>query len=178
MARDHSTICAGWRKRLAQLVIHGNYLDDEELDFLAEHRDRMSLVYCPRTHDYFRHAPYHDLAKLSQRGVRVCLGTDSRASNPDLDLLAELRFVAQRAHLPGDFVLSLVTQNAASALGIENECGAIAVGRRADLCVLRTSLSAAHDPFELIWDANAMVEAVLIAGKLFQGGPGPAKRAT
>ncbi len=161
------------------LVIHGNYLDDEELDFLAEHGDRMSLVYCPRTHDYFRHAPYHDLAKLSKRGVRVCLGTDSRASNPDLDLLAELRFVAQRApHLPGESILALATTNAASALGIESECGAIAVGRRADLCVLRTSLSAARDPFELIWDANATVEALLIAGKLFQGGPGPAKRAT
>ena len=161
------------------LVIHGNYLDDEELDFLAEHRDRMALVYCPRTHEYFRHAPYHDLAKLAQSGVRICLGTDSRASNPDLDMLAELRFVAYRTpSLSGESILRLATNDAARALGIDHECGAIAIGRRADLFVLRTALNAARDPFELIWDANATVEAVLIAGKLFQGGPAPANRAT
>ena len=78
------------------LVIHGNYLDDEELAFLAANRERMSLVYCPRTHAYFEHPPY-PLAKHLKLGVRVALGTDSRASNPDLDLLAEMRHVAQNA---------------------------------------------------------------------------------
>src|SRR3954454_9776618 len=34
------------------LVIHGNYLNYEELRFLGANRDRMSLVYCPRTHSY------------------------------------------------------------------------------------------------------------------------------
>ena len=40
------------------LVIHGNYLDEEEQAFLAANADRMSLVYCPRTHAYFGHPPY------------------------------------------------------------------------------------------------------------------------
>ena len=30
------------------LVIHGNYLAADEIEFLAAHRERMSLVYCPR----------------------------------------------------------------------------------------------------------------------------------
>ena len=51
-----------------------------------------SIVYCPRTHAAFGHPP-HPFRDFLARGVRVALGTDSLASNPDLDLLAEARFV-------------------------------------------------------------------------------------
>ncbi len=37
------------------LVVHGNYLADDELRLLATH-PQMTLVYCPRTHAYFGHA--------------------------------------------------------------------------------------------------------------------------
>src|SRR5690606_12357758 len=37
------------------LVIHGNYLDAEETDYLAAHADQMAVVYCPRTHARFGH---------------------------------------------------------------------------------------------------------------------------
>ena len=76
-------------------VIHGNFLDDEELQFLAAHREKMSVVYCPRSHAYFRHSPY-PLQKMLDYGVRVLLGTDSLASAPDLSLVEEMRFVLQQ----------------------------------------------------------------------------------
>ena len=81
--------------RPAALVIHGNYLDDEEIAFLAGHAERMAVVYCPRTHAWFGHVPY-PLEKLLAAGVPVALGTDSRASSPDLSMLAEMRHVARR----------------------------------------------------------------------------------
>ena len=84
-------------RRLAQapraLAIHGNYLDGEEIEFLAANRSKMSVVFCPRTHAFFAHEGY-PLAAMLARGVNVALGTDSRASNPDLSLLAEMRFCA------------------------------------------------------------------------------------
>ncbi len=75
------------------LVIHGNYLDAEELDYLAG-RDNFTVVYCPRTHSYFGHRRY-PITELLRRGIRVALGTDSRASNPDLNLLSDLRHAAR-----------------------------------------------------------------------------------
>ena len=36
------------------LIVHGNYLSDEDIGFLAEH-PHLSVVYCPRTHAYFGH---------------------------------------------------------------------------------------------------------------------------
>lgn len=74
------------------LVIHGNYLTDEELKFMAGH-PQMALVYCPRTHDAFGHSR-HPWRRAIELGVPVALGTDSRASNPDLSLFAELQFLA------------------------------------------------------------------------------------
>ncbi len=79
------------------LVIHGNYLDDEELEFLAAHRETMAVVFCPRSHAYFGHAKY-PLKKMLDWGVNVLLGTDSLASVPDLSLAAEMRFVLK--HYP------------------------------------------------------------------------------
>ena len=54
-ARGRWTICGFWLPRHRALVIHGNYLDDEEIAFLGANCRRMAAVYCPRTHDWFAH---------------------------------------------------------------------------------------------------------------------------
>jgi len=132
------------------LVIHGTYLDAEARSFLAARADRMSLVYCPRTHAYFKHAPY-PLGELLAAGVRVALGTDSRASNPDLDLLAEMRFIA-RAHpnvSPHDN-LRMGTLAGAEALGRGKETGSLTPGKLADLVAVPLPDDARGAPEELL----------------------------
>jgi cytosine/adenosine deaminase-related metal-dependent hydrolase len=118
------------------LVIHGNYLARDEHEFLAARADRMTLVYCPRTHAYFQHPPY-PLAELLVTGVHVALGTDSRASNPDLNMLGEVRHVA-RMHpaIPAEEILRMATLSAAQALGCEQEFGSITPGKLANLVAL------------------------------------------
>jgi cytosine/adenosine deaminase-related metal-dependent hydrolase len=110
----------------------------------------MSVVFCPRTHAYFGHAPY-PLGSMLRRGVQVCLGTDSRASNPDLNLFHEMRHVADHHPdvSPAD-VLRSATLAGARALGREHEVGSIAVGKRADLIALPLSDDRAADPHELL----------------------------
>jgi cytosine/adenosine deaminase-related metal-dependent hydrolase len=124
------------------LVIHGNYLERDEHEFLATHSDRISLVYCPRTHAFFNHPPY-PLAELLSAGVRVALGTDSRASNPDLSLLAEMRHVGQRhPEVRPEAVLRMGTLAGAQALGREQSCGSITPGKLANVCAIPISPSA------------------------------------
>lgn len=121
------------------LVIHGNYLDDDEIAYCAAQRDKISVVYCPRTHAYFGHSPY-PLRKMLAAGVRVALGTDSRASSPDLDLLSDMRFVAARHDLCAEAILRLGTLAAAEALGLEHASGSLAAGKRAAFCVVELPL--------------------------------------
>lgn len=118
------------------VVIHGNYLAEDEIELLATYRERLSLIYCPRTHAYFGHEPY-PLAHLLAAGVRVAVGTDSRASNPDLSLFEELRHIA-RHHpgVPAEAILRMGTLAGAQALGVADELGSVTPGKLARLAVV------------------------------------------
>jgi cytosine/adenosine deaminase-related metal-dependent hydrolase len=143
---DYLNLLAGARRAL---LIHGNYLDDDEIAFLAANRERMSVVYCPRTHAYFGHEPY-PLATMLAGGVRVAVGTDSRASNPDLNLLAELRQAArQHPDVPPEDVLKMGTVWGAEALGLEERFGSITPGKSGRLAVVRIE-GAGGSPLEAV----------------------------
>ncbi|MCG8449548.1 MAG: amidohydrolase family protein [Pirellulales bacterium] len=131
------------------LVIHGNYLAPDEMQFLAEHRQRMALVYCPRTHAYFKHATY-PLRELLAAGVRVVLGTDSRASNPNLSLLDEMRSVyREHQELAPEQILEMGTTAGAEALGLDDVTGTIACGKEANLTTIACNIETA-DPAEAV----------------------------
>jgi cytosine/adenosine deaminase-related metal-dependent hydrolase len=114
-------------------LAHVNYCDDAELALLA--RGRASVVYCPRTHVYFGHPP-HRWRQMLAVGVNVAVGTDSRASSPDLNPVEDLRLLHRLApEVPALTLWELVTTRAAGALGLEHEAGSISPGRPADLAV-------------------------------------------
>ena len=129
------TLASSWRA----LIVHGNYLKHDDWELLGKLSSNVSVCYCPRTHHYFRH-PTYALEEMLAAGVRVCLGTDSRASNPDLNLLAEVEFVRNEyPNLNPSTLLEMVTVNAAFALGLETTHGFI--GTDAVASVLSVSLT-------------------------------------
>jgi cytosine/adenosine deaminase-related metal-dependent hydrolase len=141
------TIIRANRHAPRALFVHANYLPLEAAKLF---QPNMSIVYCPRTHAAFQHAP-HPFREFLERGVRVCLGTDSLASNPDLDLLAEARFVHQQyPDFPGDRLLRMATLSGAEALGWADECGSLEVGKSADLAVVPLP-DQDGDPYELLF---------------------------
>lgn len=154
------------------LVIHGNYLDDEEIALVAGQRQRMAVVYCPRTHAFFGHAPY-PLEKMLSAGAVVALGTDSRASSPDLSMLAEMRFAARRhPSVPRSAILRAATCDAAQALGLGHALGSLTPGKVAHLTVVRLPDREASDPHELLLESDEPVVATWIKGGMGGGGRG------
>jgi cytosine/adenosine deaminase-related metal-dependent hydrolase len=141
------------------LLIHGNYLS-AALELHAE----SAIVYCPRTHAAFGHPP-HPFRAFLQRGVRVALGTDSLASNPDLDILAEMRFVHhQYPDLPGDVLLRMGTLSGAEALGWADETGSLAPGKSADLAVVPLP-NQEGEPHELLLGSSERVCKTMFRGQ-------------
>jgi cytosine/adenosine deaminase-related metal-dependent hydrolase len=146
------------------LVIHGNYLDDDEIGFLGAHAERMAVVYCPRSHDWFGHGPY-PLEKMLAAGAVVALGTDGRGSSPDLSLWAEMRAVArQHPTVPLERVLEMGTILGARALGWEQDIGSLAPGKQADLAIVPFADRDAARPHELLFESSEPVAACYFRG--------------
>ena len=147
------------------LIVHGNYLTGEEITYVARHAQTMSVVYCPRTHHYFAHTPY-PLEKLLDSGINVALGTDSRASSPDLNLLSDIRHVAHRhPALSPAAVLRLGTLAGAKALGREAQLGTLEPGKQANLTIVPLPNRQDPDPHRLLFDQNAPASATWFHGR-------------
>jgi cytosine/adenosine deaminase-related metal-dependent hydrolase len=141
------------------LFVHGNYLPGN-----AAVPSNGTVVYCPRTHAAFGHPP-HPFRDFLAHGVRVALGTDSLASNPDLDLLAEARFVhARYPDVPGSVVLRLATLSGAEALGWQDETGSLEPGKSADLVAVPLPGEDGPDPHALVLESDRPVARVLWRG--------------
>ena len=169
--RDDVPKFAGGPVRLAKhlglldyptLLAHVNYADDAELDLLAA--GRASVVWCPRTHDYFGHAP-HRWREMLGRGVNVCVGTDSRASSPDLNAVDDLRLLRrQHRDVPAATLWEMVTTRPAAALGVADRVGSLRAGGWADV-VSFPAAGAAADPLAAVLDDNLLPGDVWVAGE-------------
>lgn len=164
---------AEWMSLLARasrgLVIHGTHLgrDADAMQRLARHRDRLGVVVCPRTTLSLSGSP-PPVPLFRAAGVRVALGTDSRASNPDLSVLAECRTLVDAGLATEKQALHMATADGAWALGFERRAGILAPDRPADLVVLHPP--AGHrDPFESVLDPATRVVATLRSGRIIAG---------
>jgi cytosine/adenosine deaminase-related metal-dependent hydrolase len=138
------------------VVAHGNYLDDEELDFLAG-RPNFALAYCPRTHAFFGHEE-HPWRGLAARGGIVAIGTDGRSSNPDLSVWHELQFLRRR--FPGydpAALLRMGTLQGARALGLDDRIGTIEPGKSPALAVVRLGQVGTAGPYEELFHEDSEV---------------------
>jgi cytosine/adenosine deaminase-related metal-dependent hydrolase len=141
------------------LLAHVNYCDDDELAILAA--GKASVVYCPRTHEFFGHPP-HRWREMLKRGINVAVGTDSCASSPDLNLVDDLRLMHRLyPDEPVTTLWEMATVQAARAIGLEG-AGVIRVGVSADFAAFPISSS---DPLREILESQAVPEAMWVQGE-------------
>lgn len=162
--------------------VHGNGLDADELELIAESGGSLSI------------APFVEMAMglgqpmiaeaVTIPGLTVSLSTDVEVMSPT-DMFTQMRtlYAAARsmsASLPLGVrdILRLATMSGAHALGLADRVGSIAVGKQADLVLLRADRSDAApviDPYGTVVLAmdRSHVDTVLVAGKVRQRGGVP-----
>jgi cytosine/adenosine deaminase-related metal-dependent hydrolase len=151
------------------LAVHVNYLARNDALLLGERG--VSVVHCPRSHAFFRHAPF-PLKRLLRNGVNICLGTDSLASvvqtrrQPlELSMFEEMKTLANREpSLSPKSILRMATVNGARAVGLEKKVGELAPKAYADLIAIPFSGRAGG-----VWNAvlhhHNKVSVSMIGGK-------------
>lgn len=157
------------------LVAHAVHLSDEEIQILKEHDVKVS------------HNPGSNLKlasgiarvpELLQAGVCVSLGTDSSASNNNLDMLEEIRLAAliHKGHsgdptsVPAWEALKMGTANGAAAIWLDDRIGRLKPGMQADLIAIDITQAHMypHNDFlsHFIYSANSRdVTDVWVQGK-------------
>ena len=145
------------------LLAHFNYAAPGDAERVA--RAGHVVVYCPRSHRFFGHPP-HPYREFAQAGVTVAIGTDSLASNENLCLLEELRFVRRETPNPppAETLLRMVTLDAARALGLQGQFGSLEPGKQADLAAFPCP-AAVTDPVAELVDRAPAPLGVWVAGQ-------------
>jgi aminodeoxyfutalosine deaminase len=155
------------------LIAHGNYLEPDDFWQLrpeaAPDGHRVAIAFCPRTHARFGHAP-HPYRAMLERGVIVCLGTDSLASSDSLSILDEMRFLHRcDGSLSGSLLLTMATLFGAWALRADTTTGSLKPGKSADLAIVALPDRQDADPFRLLLDSDLPVVGTVFEGDLVAG---------
>lgn len=102
-------------------IVHATHADDHELDLVAEAGARVCL--CPTTEANLGDG-FAPVRRLLERGIALCIGSDSNIRIDPLEELRELDGIARRQSLareliPSAALLAAGAENGAAALGID-----------------------------------------------------------
>lgn len=153
---------------------HCVHLSEKDMDILAARN--VSVIHNPKSNLKLANgiAP---VAQMVDKGINVCMGTDSQASNNTNNLFSDINFAAllQKGitHVPtvcpAGQVMEFATKNGAKALGINS--GELAAGKQADIVLMelnRSQLCPKNDLLAaLVYSANGSeVDTVIIDGEI------------
>lgn len=144
------------------LAVHCVQLAHGDAERLAAQARGVAL--CPSSNAYLE-AGSPPVAQLREAGVRLAVGTDSPASAPGTDVLAEARALAKldRDLLP-QRLLRMLTADGAEVLGLSERFGTLEPGKQADLVAFRVGTTDEPASALVSHGSPAGVEAVMTAG--------------
>jgi cytosine/adenosine deaminase-related metal-dependent hydrolase len=114
------------------ILVHMNHLSEADRQLMGKMSGSYPVVHCPRTHAFFDRPPF-DLQFFRHNNIPLLLGTDSLASNQDLNMFAEMRSMAKAfPELEPAEIVKMVTTAPATALGRSGRLGELSRGALAD----------------------------------------------
>lgn len=147
------------------LLVHGVAFDESDLNLVAE--KQASIAWCASS-NMFLYDKTLDVRGALERGVNLCLGTDSALSGCD-NVLDEARFAAALYEklygekLDPEVLFRMLTLNAAHALVLDGQIGCLTEGALADVLVAERKADNPVDSYLEIRPED--VDLLLMGGK-------------
>ncbi len=157
------------------LAVHMTQLTPEEIERICE--AGVTVIHCPESNLKLASGfcPSHELL---QGGARVIIGTDSCASNDDLDMFSEIKTAALLAKgvsksataFSAQQAIRAATIDAANALGLGSEIGSLEKNKSADIIAVRCDSIESQPMYDvhshLVYSAHrSRVSDVFVAGR-------------
>ncbi len=114
------------------LMVHNTFTKIDDLQFAANYSGVKQLYYCicPNANLYIENT-LPDVEMMLQQNCDMVIGTDSYASNDQLNMYEEVKIICK--NFPGislETILRWATINGAKALGIDNVFGSFEEGKK------------------------------------------------
>jgi len=128
------------------IAVHLTQLEQDEITLLAQ--TGTSAIHCPESNLKLA-SGFCPAANLVATGVNTAVGTDSAASNNDVDMFGEMRSAALLAKavsgdassIPATDAIRMATINGAKALGLDTQTGSLEAGKKLDLICIEPDLT-------------------------------------
>ncbi|NLB80667.1 MAG: amidohydrolase [Clostridiaceae bacterium] len=156
------------------IAAHSVYLTQDDIDI---YKDKNINIVTNPTSNLKLASGIAPIGKYLRNGLNIALGTDSAASNNNLNLFEEMHLASllqkgvnkDPIEISAFDALKMATVNGADALGIEN-CGVLKASNVADLIIINTDkphLMPYYNPLSaVVYSAQAAdVDSVMVAGK-------------
>ncbi|MGO9482554.1 MAG: amidohydrolase family protein [Candidatus Kryptoniota bacterium] len=141
------------------LCVHCVYVDENDIKLLAQRGS--AVAFCVRSNRELSDS-VPDLGKFLKHRIRILLGTDSRASSPDIEMFSEAAAFYNEYHdaVGAADVFRMATSDAAGFLGLGDRYGKIERGASASLVYVPYD-GKAGDAFEyLIAEGKGKAKAI------------------
>ena len=158
------------------IAAHAVHVNDEEIDLLASRE--VKIAHCPESNMKLG-SGIAAVPQMLEKGMTVGLGTDSCASNNNLDLFGEMDTAAKLAKvafldptlLDAKSLVRMATIGGAQLIGLENKIGTIEKGKKADIIIISTKtphMTPIYNPYsQIVYSATgADVRDVIINGRI------------
>ncbi len=123
-------------KNEAALLVHNTFTSKADVLFAEKKHPNLYWCLCPNANLYIENA-LPNVALLQRLNVKITLGTDSLASNQQLNILAEMQTLQQQKGIVFTDLLKWATLNGAAFLGIKDKYGSFEVGKKPGINLIK-----------------------------------------
>jgi imidazolonepropionase len=142
-------------------VDHLEHIGDEEIDVLKD-SDTMPTVLPGAS--FFLGLPYAPVRKMIDAGLPVAMASDfNPGSSPSGNMQFILSLGCIKYKMLPEEAISAITINGAYAMGLQDELGSIAVGKKANVFITKEIPSIQYMPYAF---GSNKVEQVILGGKV------------
>lgn len=111
------------------LMVHNTMSTAVDLEYAHHQHQKLFWCLCPNANLYIEDV-LPNVSIFENAGARITLGTDSLASNSELNILAEMKTLQDHKGIPFEQLLKWGTLNGATFLQIEQEFGSFEIGKK------------------------------------------------
>lgn len=125
-------------KEQKALLVHNTVSSKADVEFAKQSHPNLYWCLCPQANLYIENT-LPDVDLLITENVKITLGTDSLASNHQLNILSEMKTLQTHKNVDFDTLLQWATINGAEFLGLNQQLGTLQTGKKPGLNLIQLS---------------------------------------